>query len=150
MTLSEMRYQSRIQDSKTIIESRLVKKLFHKQDNRGMTLCEFASRCVRAGELHELVTTTQHHLTPGERVDEVGFIGFIEISNAGVLEKGDLVFAGERYIGRISGFDECHYPNHYNVLIETEQLLTATDLNISVLETFSFIGKPDDLSERSS
>nr|WP_211215046.1 hypothetical protein [Algicola sagamiensis] len=108
-----------------------------------MTLIEFESRCVRRGEVHELVTTTQRNLEAGDRVNDVGFIGFVEIHNAGVIEKGDLVLANEEQLGTVVGFDECHFPNHYNILIESEQLISATDLNLSLLDTFTFINAAD-------
>ncbi|WP_018691207.1 DUF6917 domain-containing protein [Algicola sagamiensis] len=130
-------------DVKIPVKSLLVKKLFHKQRDRGMTLIEFESRCVRRGEVHELVTTTQRNLEAGDRVNDVGFIGFVEIHNAGVIEKGDLVLANEEQLGTVVGFDECHFPNHYNILIESEQLISATDLNLSLLDTFTFINAAD-------
>lgn len=150
MTRTEARQRSQQQGVKVAVDSLLVKKLFHKQHNRGMTLLEYPTRCVRAGEVHEVVTTTQRHLSPGDRIDDVGFLGFVEIRNAGVIEKGDWLYAGETLIGRVAGFDDCHFPNHYNILIEAERLMTASDAGICLADTFLFIGDADASPERST
>ena len=51
----------------------VVKVLVHRRDDRGMSLEPFASRCVRAGEVHELVTTDHRETRPGSRIDRVAF-----------------------------------------------------------------------------
>ncbi|MCL2897124.1 DUF6917 domain-containing protein [Brenneria tiliae] len=139
MNYHEAKFRSESIGNKVIVSGQIVKKLFHKQNDRGMTLIEFSSRCVRRGEIHELVTTTHHSLKPRDLIDKVGFIGFIEIKNPGVIEKNDLVFAGESYVGRVIGFDECHFPNHYNILIESDQLFCANDFNLRLTEIITFI-----------
>ena len=112
---------------------RLIKLLRHTSTERGMRLIEAKSRCVRSGEVHELVSTDQPKLEVGDRVDRVGFIGFMEASCAGVIECGDAFFIDEQRVGVVVGFDECHHPNHYNILIGTERLLTATDIPPAIL-----------------
>lgn len=124
--------------NKVTVASRLIKKLLHKQDNRGMELIEFLSRCVRKGEIHELVTTDQRNLRPGDKVNRVGFIGFAEIETAGVIEAGDEVLVENRVIGIVRGFDDCHFPNHYNILIETPERLTARDLEMTIGQSIFF------------
>ncbi|ATX77051.1 DUF6917 domain-containing protein [Reinekea forsetii] len=138
MQSSESTTHQETEALKTDVQSQVVKKLFHKQESRGMTVIEFASRCVRTGEVHELVTTTHKSLATGDRVDQVGFLGFVEILNAGVLERGDHVTVNGNVIGTIAGFDDCHFPNHYNILIETETLLCATDLELTLAQRISF------------
>lgn len=114
------------------LEGRLVKLLRHTSEVRGMKLIEARSRCVRAGELHELVSTDQSDLVAGCRVDRVGFIGFMEATSAGVVDAGDSFYIGGQAIGVVIGFDECHFPNHYNVLIKTDRLLTANDIPLAI------------------
>ncbi|MFE9500391.1 DUF6917 domain-containing protein [Streptomyces collinus] len=118
--------------SKTTVNGVIVKLLNHRSEKRGMTLIPERSRCVRTGEVHELVTTDQTDLTQGSSVERVGFIGFAEVLNAGVIEVGDLFSANGQEIGVVVGFDACHFPNHYNVLISTSQLWTAHDLHLTV------------------
>lgn len=114
--------------SKLPLHGQLLKTMSHTRFDRGMTLIEFGSRCVPKGEIHELVSTDQHDATPGSRIDRVGFIGFMEAHNAGVIEIGDRFYLGEHFIGTVLGFDDCHFPNHYNILIATPRLQTAADI----------------------
>lgn len=114
--------------NKVAVRGHLVKLLFHRRTERGMTLIAERSRCVRAGEVHELLTTDHTGLVAGSRVDRVGFLGFVEIANAGVLDVGDRVLVGDRQVGVVAGFDACHFPNHYNVVVAAADLMTAADL----------------------
>ncbi len=123
---------------KRTLPATLVKRLLHKRTDRGFILIEHASRCVRAGEVHELVTTDTTAIA-GSRCDRVGFVGFIEMKHAGVIEHGDLLTCGGKVIGRVLGFDACHFPNHYNILVQTATLLTATELNVEVEDIFEFV-----------
>lgn len=107
------------------------KLLRHRCDDRGMVLIPEQSRCLCAGELHEIVVTDRAP-DAGGRIDVVGFLGFAEILRAGVVEAGDRVAVAGREIGRVAGFDACHWPNHYNVIVHAERPLTATDLGLRV------------------
>jgi predicted dehydrogenase len=122
---------------KQTLQAELVKLLRDKRTERGMTLIAEGTRCIRRGEIHELVTTDRDG-GPGDRIDRVGFLGFAEFGNAGVVETGDLVQLEGRAIGRVLGFDQCHYPNHYNILIRTSQLLSAADLALHVGDVVRF------------
>ena len=116
--------------AKRTVRGALVKVLVHRRDDRGMRLEPYASRCVRSGEVHELVTTDQGDTSAGARVDRVGFLGFVEIANAGVIDRGDEVWAGESLVGTVLGFDSCHFPDHYNVLIATDAPRTGPELRL--------------------
>ncbi|MFH9816555.1 Gfo/Idh/MocA family protein [Streptomyces sp. NPDC017230] len=122
------------------VSAHLVKLLFHRRADRGMRLSQWRSRCVRAGDVHELVTTTDRPTATGDRVDRVGFIGFAEFPTGLVIERGDVVTGPDGPIGRVAGFDECHAPNHYNILIDTDRVLTAEDLNLRPTDTLTFSG----------
>jgi hypothetical protein len=115
---------------KRTVEAALVKILRHRRDDRGMRLEPFASRCVRAGEVHELVTTDHRETEPGARIDRVGFLGFAELGTAGVIDRGDEVWIGGALVGTVLGFDACHFPNHYNVLITADRPLAGPDLGL--------------------
>ncbi|HEX5543516.1 MAG TPA: Gfo/Idh/MocA family oxidoreductase [Micromonospora sp.] len=116
--------------AKRLVEGPLVKVLVHRRDDRGMRLEPFASRCVRQGEIHELVTTDHRDTEPGARIDRVGFLGFVEIAAGGVIDRGDEVLIDGNVIGTVLGFDACHFPNHYNVLIATERTLTGPEIGL--------------------
>jgi hypothetical protein len=115
---------------KRAVASRVVKVLVHRRDDRGMSLEPFASRCVRRGEVHELVTTDHDDTAAGARIDRVAFLGFVEIDNAGVIDRGDEVWCDGELVGTVLGFDACHHPNHYNILITTPTPRTGPELGL--------------------
>jgi len=120
------------------VEGVVVKLLHHTQTNRGMTLAPYETRCVRSGEIHELATTDHFDATSGDRIDRIGFLGFIEITRAGVIEVGDEVTHQGGVLGHVLGFDESHFPNHYNILVSSRPILTADDANLKVEEQLVF------------
>lgn len=115
---------------KRAVGSRVVKVLAHRRDDRGMSLEPFASRCVRRGDVHELVTTDHEDTAAGARIDRVAFLGFVEIANAGVIDRGDEVWCEGELVGVVLGFDACHHPNHYNILITTPIPRTGPELGL--------------------
>lgn len=120
------------------LHATVVKVLRHRRTERGMSLEPHASRCIRAGEVHELVTTDHVETEPGARVDRVGFLGFAEFGCAGVLDRGDELRIGGRVIGTVLGFDACHHPNHYNVLVRTEVPWTGEELDLFPEQLLTF------------
>lgn len=125
---------------KATVAGRFVKLLHHARHDRGMRLIPEESRCVRAGEVHEIVTTDQSDARPGERIDRVGFLGFAELADPGVIARGDRVRIGDTEIGRVAGFDDAHFPNHYNVLIAVPELVTATEVSLNLDDAIEFRG----------
>lgn len=128
--------------AKDPVSTRVVKLLFHSLDGRGMTFSPWLSRCVPAGQIHELVTTTDRPARPGDRVDRVGFLGFTEFRAPAVIERGDEVWLGQRRLGTVAGFDECHAPNHLNILIDADRLLTAGDVDLRPGDEIRFLPAP--------
>ncbi|GAA1973743.1 DUF6917 domain-containing protein [Amycolatopsis minnesotensis] len=116
--------------AKRTVHGVLVKVLRHRRTERGMSLEPHASRCVRLGEVHELVTTDHTETGDGARIDRVGFLGFAELGCAGVLDRGDEFLIGGRLVGTVLGFDACHFPNHYNILIATDIPVSGEDLGL--------------------
>ena len=115
---------------KRALRGTLIKVLRHRREQRGMSLEPYASRCVRAGEIHELAVTDHPETGPGARIDRIGFLGFAEFTCAGVLDRGDELWIGDRCVGTVLGFDACHFPNHYNVLVHAERVVTGSDLRL--------------------
>ncbi|GGL61505.1 hypothetical protein GCM10010129_01320 [Streptomyces fumigatiscleroticus] len=116
--------------AKRAVRGELVKVLLHRRTDRGMTLEPYASRCVRRGEVHELVATDQDCAVPGARIDRVGFLGFAELGCAGVIDRGDGCWIGGTFVGTVLGFDACHFPNHYNIILATGGLPTGASLRL--------------------
>lgn len=123
---------------KRALTGAVVKVLRHHRPRRGMSLEPHASRCVRSGEVHELVTTDHQDTTPGSRIDRVAFLGFVELGCAGVLDRDDELWIGDRFVGQVLGFDACHFPNHYNVLVHTAVPVSGADLQLRPEEPVHF------------
>lgn len=128
---------------KRTVDGVLVKILKHRRDDRGMSLEPFASRCVRAGEIHELAATDHRETHAGARIDRVAFLGFAEIDRGGVIDRGDEVWLAGRRVGVVLGFDACHLPNHYNVLITTNEPRTGPELGLAPEDRIRFVPAPD-------
>lgn len=124
--------------TKRSVRGKFVKLLSHTDDARNMHLIEFETRCVRRSELHEIVTTDRRGLGPGDVVDHIGFLGFAEFEVGGVVERGDVVAVDDQELGTVAGFDDSHFPNHYNVIIEAAEFSSAGDLGLSVGSSITF------------
>lgn len=109
-------------------------------DRRGLQLEAYRSRAVIAGEVHELMTTNQPQVAPGDRVDDVALIGFFVVNQSGVLLVGSRVMIGGQPIGTIAGFDDTHMPNHQNICIQVETLQDGASLDLSVGEVVEIHG----------
>ncbi|MBB6420840.1 DUF6917 domain-containing protein [Streptomyces sp. AK010] len=124
---------------KRVVRGSLVKVLVHRRTDRGMRVEEHEARCVRRGEVHELVTTDQWDPRPGARIDRVGFLGFTELLCGGVIDRGDLLRIGDTTVGTVLGFDACHLPNHYNILIHAARPVSGTDLGLRPETAVTFV-----------
>lgn len=124
---------------KRSLSARAVKVLVHHRTERGMSLEPHASRCVRAGEVHELVTTDHAETGAGARIDRVAFLGFAEFDHGGVLDRGDQLRIGDRHVGTVLGFDACHFPNHYNILVHAEVPVSGADVGLRPEAELSFV-----------
>lgn len=79
----------------------------------------------------------------------VGFLGFAEFQIAGVVDRGDQVLLDGQLIGCVTGFDDCHFPNHYNVVIEVPELASAREAHAQLGSELCFessVGTPMDLT----
>ncbi|MEV4644402.1 hypothetical protein [Saccharopolyspora sp. NPDC049357] len=128
---------------KRTLTARVVKVLVHHRHERGMSLEPHASRCVRAGDVHELVTTDHVETESGARIDRVAFLGFAEFDRGGVIDRGDRLRIGDHFVGTVLGFDACHFPNHYNILIHAETPLSGRDLELQPETELSFAQHPE-------
>jgi hypothetical protein len=57
-----------------------------------------------------------------------------------VLDRGDEVYVGEHRVGTVLGFDACHFPNHYNILIATADVQSGRELGLEPEATIEFAG----------
>jgi len=118
---------------------RVVAVLRGRLDNRSLSLIEPRSRALRIGEIHEILMTDEKEAIPGKTVNRVAYIAFVEIVQAGVIVSNDIVRLGDgRQIGRLVGFDETHMPNHQNIVIYSDQLISGEELGLEISEMIVF------------
>lgn len=114
--------------AKKEIQGRLVVILKGKLEKRGLNLITPISRAVQKNEVHELILTDDREAGPGNRVERIAYMGFMEIISGGVLLAGDELSCEGKIIGRIAGFDETHLPNHLNIVIFSNPRLDGVEL----------------------
>ena len=110
------------------LEARFVGVLDSRREGRGLTLIHPRTRCIRRYEVHELIVTDERAAGPGKRVNRCHYLGFVEFQAPGVLVEGDTLQVGGRVIGTLAGFDDSHFPNHYNMVVKGARLVTGIEL----------------------
>ncbi|MBF4622770.1 Gfo/Idh/MocA family oxidoreductase [Clavibacter sp. VKM Ac-2872] len=116
--------------SKLDVETRVIRTLFHETDRRGMVLGQQGSACFSSGEIHELVVTTDCTDIAGGTVDHVGYLGFIEFRAGAMITRGDTFWYDGACLGEFAGVDESHMPNHLNIILRSERVITAEDVDL--------------------
>lgn len=124
--------------AKRPVEAQVVCVLDAHSERRGMQLEIHPSRAVRAGEIHELALTGDPLAGPGALVDQVYYIGFVEVVRGGVILVGDQVTLGDHDLGEVVGFDHTHFPNHMNILVRGHSLQTGRGLWVALEERAAF------------
>ena len=118
--------------TKRHVQGELIYVFALRRDQRWMQLEEFVSRSLSRGEIHELILSSNPGLKPGARVRDVAYIGFFEVAVSGIVEYGDEVWAGDRLLGTVAGFDLTHYPNHLNIVVSADVAVTGAELGLDV------------------
>lgn len=121
------------------LKGRLVVVLDDKLDLRKLHLIDPISRVIAEKEVHEFIITDEHNCSPGDEVNSIAYLGFVEFQAGGVLVRGDKLYAEDNYIGTIIGFDNTHYPNHLNILIERKKKQTGLELGLQIEDEISII-----------
>ena len=132
------RVQENFYVRKTPILGRLVVVLKGHVPDRGLELIPQRSRAALAGEIHELIVTTEATAAPGGVVNRIAYLGFVEVEAGGVLLVGDDLRIGGRLIGHLAGYDYAHMPNHMNIVIVGSQDLSGDELNLELNDPVSF------------
>lgn len=100
----------------------------HSRRDRAIRPAAWDTRCISAGQVHEFINVGAKPEFPVDRVEYYGFAAF-DVS--GVLAVGDTLVGEDGALGTIRGFDETHMPNHYNILVESKDLLNGRALNLT-------------------
>lgn len=123
--------------------ARVVLVYGHKRHGRAMRLAPYWTRCVRQGDIDELVVTVRRVGTDDPSlVEDVAYVGFVEYERGSVVIVGDRVLVGDEPLGTLLGFDETHAPNHLNVVVEASELLSGAERRVGVEDTVRFLPGP--------
>jgi len=122
---------------KKIIKGNIVAILDSIIEKRGLKLITPHSRAVKKGEIHELITTEEEEAGPGKIVNNVAYVCFFEVSEGGVIVRGDEVHINKKLIGKVIGFDDTHMPNHQNIILYVPKKKTGVELKINLNEGIS-------------
>jgi hypothetical protein len=118
--------------SKIDIQGKVVVVLDGRLENRSLNLIVPISRAFKKYDVIELIGTDEENAKPGENVNAIAYIGFVEILNSGVILVGDEVIISGKKIGTIAGYDDTHLPNHQNVIVKMEKRIPGKELNIKI------------------
>lgn len=125
---------------KVTVRGKWVAVMNSLRNDRGIILTPFYTRCVKKNEIHEFIACDKSAI-PDKPIDHIAYLGFGEVMQGGVIEIGDRLYLKDHPIGTILGFDETHFPNHYNVIIKVDILLTGFALKIKPTDNFSIKNK---------
>ena len=101
-------------------------------DGREMKLIDPISRALPQYSICELAITDEKTACPGQRVNHVGYLGFMEVKSGGIALVGDTLSINDNSIGKLVGFDTTHSPNHLNIVIQVDEVTTGKHLNLEV------------------
>ncbi|MFQ5789573.1 MAG: hypothetical protein ACE5JI_03765 [Acidobacteriota bacterium] len=124
--------------AKRPVKASFVVRLEGTIENRGLELISPGSRCVRKGEIFELICTAEGGAKPGGRVDSATYLGFCEVVQSGVIRANDLVEINGKHYGRVGGFDETHAPNHLNVVLKVASGHIPPSFDIQLGDAIAF------------
>ncbi|MDP2302814.1 MAG: hypothetical protein Q8N03_10380 [Ignavibacteria bacterium] len=118
--------------SKKEIRCEVVVVLDGKLENRGLNLIHPISRAFSTGTIIELIATDDVTAKPGNSVDNIAYIAFVELKNSGVLLTGDPVIWNGKEIGTIIGYDDTHMPNHQNTILSVNERIPGKQLGLKI------------------
>jgi hypothetical protein len=101
-------------------------------DERGLSLIPQISRVLCKNQIHEMMTTDEAGAAPNKTVDRIGVACFFEITQGSSVAVGDPVFINNKEVGKIAGFDETHFPNHYNIVVISTRRFTGNEAGYKI------------------
>ncbi|MFZ5687810.1 MAG: DUF6917 domain-containing protein [Bacillota bacterium] len=124
-------FQENPYKAKMDVIGRLVVVLDGRLEGRGLQLIRPISRALCRHEIHELIITNERK-GPGQQVNRIAYLGFMEILQGGVLVAGDRLYVDGRLVGEVVGFDETHMPNHWNIVLSGTELRSGKEMGLSL------------------
>ena len=131
--------------AKSILAGKLAVILDGQYPERGLKLIPQPSRAICRYQVHELIVTDEV-AGPGDTVDPIAYLGFVEFYQGGVLVAGDRVMVDGEDIGAVCGFDETHMPNHLNIVLRGERI-SGRGRKLSLGQEVQFIKAKNQVSD---
>ncbi len=101
-------------------------------EKRGMQLIAPISRAIFKHSICELALTDEDTAGPGQLVNHVGYLGFVEVKAGGVAVVGDSISLCEKLTGRLVGFDTTHAPNHLTLVVKGDEVTTGGRMKLQI------------------
>lgn len=108
------------------------------RDERELMLIPQRTRCIREGEVHEILLTDETGVAPSSVVNRVAGVAFVEVVRGGVVLQGDRLRRMDRAVGELVGFDETHAPNHINFVISAKKRASGEQMGLGLGEWLVF------------
>lgn len=107
----------------------------HERHDRALQLTSHRTRCIQEKEIHEFIICDQA-TDISLLIDHLAYLGFGEFLSGGVIEIGDSLYIETRLIGKVVGFDETHFPNHYNIIVQGNNCISGATQNLILNSIF--------------
>lgn len=120
---------------KVTIKAQWLAIMDHERKDRAITLSPYKTRCLQVNEIHEFMLCAENS-DISLPINHIKYLGFAEIQNGGIVEVGDYVLNSENFQAKITGFDETHYPNHYNIVLSSPVFLNGKEYGFFVNDFF--------------
>ena len=101
-------------------------------EHRSLQLIAPPSRAFSAGTIIELIGTDEPSAGPGQIVEKIAYLAFVELLNGGVVLRGDPVLWNGEGVGTIAGYDDTHMPNHQNTIVRMDTRRSGAQMGFTV------------------
>jgi hypothetical protein len=126
--------------AKVDIAARVVVVLDGMLENRNLQLIVPISRVFPQGAIIELIGTDEETAMPGNAVNAIAYLGFVELQNGGVLLAGDEICWKGNVIGTVAGYDDTHMPNHQNTIVKMTKRISGKNLGFALCDEITVRG----------
>jgi hypothetical protein len=98
---------------------------------RGTWLMHPKTRACPKDCILELTITDEEGIEPGTQVNSVLYVGFMEVTQGGIVVCGDPVKIAGKALGTVVGFSDIHCPNHLNIMVHGTKAFAAKHIEPS-------------------
>lgn len=106
-------------------------------EKRNLEIIDELTRAFRKSDLIEVILTTEQ-IDENRRIQAITYFGFLEVCEGGIIKVQDELHWKGRKVGTVIGFDATHFPNHYNLLIQSDVVLSGAEQKLSLEDQLTF------------